>query len=83
MKHAQVQASLQFLQERFGYSVMHDSRRKSGNGEIRTIIAQKPGGSCTHPAKHRTKRVGICAANHLVRGRNDDYQTVALAGRLE
>ncbi|MEJ8544632.1 hypothetical protein [Brevibacillus borstelensis] len=44
MKHAQVQASLHFLQERFDYSVMHDSRRKSGNGEIRTIIAQNPEG---------------------------------------
>lgn len=44
MKHIQAMASLRFLEEHFDYTVMHDSRRKSGAGEVRTIIAQNPEG---------------------------------------
>ncbi|USG67516.1 hypothetical protein NDK47_09680 [Brevibacillus ruminantium] len=44
MKHSQALASLQFLQEQFDYAVMHDSCRRSGNGEVRTIIVQNPEG---------------------------------------
>ncbi|MDA5108723.1 MULTISPECIES: hypothetical protein [Brevibacillus] len=44
MKHTQAMASVQFLQERFAYSTMYDSVRKSGLGEVRTIVVQNQDG---------------------------------------